>query len=89
MYLERNANEEFPTAQVYLALQRLWARRLIALVREEKSVGRRGHPRRIYELTASGLRSLEAGLRLFALPASQKHLGENEQAGGVLSPKPA
>ena len=84
-YLERIAGRELRTAQVYVALQRLEDRGLVTSALPKEPAGRRGHPRRIYTLSASGLRSLQAGMRLFGIPTSNG--GRLGKAVGAQAPK--
>jgi len=66
-YLAAQTGEELEAARVYIALKRLEGQGLVSSRDEnERPAGRRGRPRRIYELTASGLRALEAGSKLYA-----------------------
>jgi DNA-binding PadR family transcriptional regulator len=89
-YLVRHAGEQIPTAQVYLALRRLQDRGLVTSeVGTERSAGRRGHPRRVYQLSASGLRSLEAGMRLFAIPTPTSGARIGKDKAGVATPSKA
>lgn len=70
-FLERNADRYLPTAQIYVALQRLQDRGLVQSSYEDahlRTAGRRAHRRRVYSLTASGVRSLEAGMKLLGDP---------------------
>lgn len=59
--LERRLEREVSTPQVYASLTRLSDLELItAAVDELATAGRRGRPRKVYSLKASGLRMLEA-----------------------------
>ena len=65
--LRRRHGDEFSDAQTYIALRRLDVRGLIRELsiapgsKTTPSVGRRGRPRKLYSLTASGRRALEGG----------------------------
>src|SRR5262245_11960076 len=86
-YLVRHTGEDIPTAQVYLDLRSLQDRGLVTSeVGTERPAGRRGHPRRIYQLSASGLRSLEAGMRLFGIPTPTSGARVSEETNGVATP---
>jgi DNA-binding PadR family transcriptional regulator len=81
-FLQRNLEKELPASQVYVALQRLQDRKLVTSASEtERPAGRRGHPRRVYQLSASGLRSLEAGMKLFGIPAPKTRSAYAEGRG--------
>lgn len=67
--IARQTEEELAAAKVYVALSRLEDQGLVRAQDEtERPAGRRGRPRRVYELTASGLRALQAGAKLYADP---------------------
>ena len=70
-HIENQTSEEMPAAKVYVALSRLEDQGLV-IARDENEwpAGRRGRPRRIYSLTASGLRALRAGAKLYGNPVS-------------------
>jgi DNA-binding PadR family transcriptional regulator len=71
--LARQTGEEIESARVYVALLRLERKGLVSATDEtERPAGRRGRPRRIYALTATGLRALEAGLKLYVHPMPRK-----------------
>jgi PadR family transcriptional regulator, regulatory protein PadR len=88
-FLERNADKYLPAAQIYVALQRLQDRGLVQSNYEDAHLptqGRKVHRRRVYSLTATGLRSLEAGLKLYGVPTPDGN------GGGVFKedgPEPA
>lgn len=86
--VRRKAGRDLAVAQVYLALKRLEKRGLVtSSIATERPAGRRGQPRRIYTISASGSRSLEAGLRLFGFPASAKGvIADEEAANGAVVP---
>jgi DNA-binding PadR family transcriptional regulator len=88
--IERNTGLDVPAAQIYVALQRLEDRKLVtSAVEANRPAGRRGQPRRIYELSASGLRSLEAGLRLFGNPTLHTGAEDEEVGRGAKAPSRA
>jgi DNA-binding PadR family transcriptional regulator len=67
--IARQTDEDLEAAKVYVALSRLEDQGLVNAQNEnERPAGRRGRPRRIYKLTAPGLRALTAGAKLYADP---------------------
>jgi DNA-binding PadR family transcriptional regulator len=79
-HIARQIDEELEAAKVYVALARLETQGLVSARDEvERPAGRRGRPRRIYKLTASGLRGLEAGAKLYADPVTA-YRGDTEDA---------
>jgi 5,10-methylene-tetrahydrofolate dehydrogenase/methenyl tetrahydrofolate cyclohydrolase len=73
-------DEELEAAKVYVALARLETQGLVSARDEkERPAGRRGRPRRIYHLTASGLRAMKAGAKLYADPVTA-YRGDTEDA---------
>ena len=87
-HVRRKADRDLAIAQVYLALKRLERRGLVtSCIATERPAGRRGQPRRVYKISASGSRSLQAGLRLFGFPASAKGVfADEEAASGAIDP---
>ncbi len=74
-------DEDVPAAKVYVALSRLEDQGLVSARDEERRpAGHRGRPRRIYELTASGLRALQAGAKLYANPMSSLEGAEDAES---------
>ena len=89
-HVSRKTDRDLAVAQVYLTLKRLEARGLVTSdIATERPAGRRGQPRRIYRLSASGSRSLEAGLRLFGFPTAPQGVSADDEAAGALVPNTA
>jgi DNA-binding PadR family transcriptional regulator len=85
-HIEHQTSEDMPAAKVYVALSRLENQGLVTARDEnEWPAGRRGRPRRIYSLTASGLRALRAGAKLYGYPVSSS---EEADAAGKETSKP-
>lgn len=92
--LHNRLNQDVSTQTVYLALQRLEERGLLASHEEtaeeralRNATGRRGHPRRIYELTTSGRAAIVDGVALFRGPMAEpsgRSLGSEEAEGGIV-----
>lgn len=71
--LSRQLDRDLEAARVYVSLSRLQRQGLVSARDEsERPAGRRGRPRRIYELSASGLQALDAGSRLYEYPVPQE-----------------
>jgi DNA-binding PadR family transcriptional regulator len=82
--IARQTDEELAAAKVYVALSRLEDQGLVRAQDEiERPAGRRGRPRRVYELTASGLRALQAGAKLYADPMTALDKVADETQRGI------
>ena len=82
--IARQTGEDLEAAKVYIALSRLETQGLVSARDEkERPAGRRGRPRRIYKLTASGLRALKAGAKLYADPVTANSGVADEAAEGA------
>lgn len=69
--ISKQSGEDVPAAKIYIALARLEDSGLVSARDElERPAGRRGRPRRIYKLTAPGLRALQAGVKLYVNPVT-------------------
>jgi DNA-binding PadR family transcriptional regulator len=69
--IARQTDGDLEAAKVYVALSRLEGQGLVSAQDEiERPAGRRGRPRRIYKLTATGLRALQMGAKLYADPVA-------------------
>lgn len=62
-----NAGREMPPSQIYVVLRRLSEKGLLSSKEQKQPTGVRGHPRRIYTVTADGKKALNAALRLYGL----------------------
>mgnify|MGYP003392964370 CR=1 FL=1 len=62
--IAKRARREIPSAQVYVALQRLTIKGLLQSTDQEHRKGR-GHPRRFYTLTRDGEHALDVGATLY------------------------
>lgn len=63
--LQESSEKEIHMSQIYASLSRLETLGLVAsYLDEEKSAGRRGRTRRVYELSAHGLQKLSDAFRL-------------------------
>lgn len=80
-YLERTLDRHIPSAQIYVALQRLHDRGLL-ISEMEPPVGRRGYPRRVYTRTTSGQQAYEAGMRRFDSPTGTGGVEDEARATG-------
>jgi DNA-binding PadR family transcriptional regulator len=70
-HLSQQLDKDLPSALIYVSLSRLLLQGLVkAEDHTERPAGRRGRPRRIYHVTASGLRALEAGAKLYGSPVN-------------------
>jgi DNA-binding PadR family transcriptional regulator len=82
-HIAKQTDTDLEAAKVYVALARLEHQGLVRSSDEkERPAGRRGRPRRIYKLTASGLRALEAGARLYGNPVPRFSGVPNERKDG-------
>lgn len=85
---EQTGDDDLEAALIYGALKRLEQKGFITASDEKvRPAGRRGRPRRIYTLTATGLRALEAGLKLYAPVAQVRHSAheqEESETSGVV-----
>lgn len=68
--LSQQHGSEVPAAQVYVMLRRLEDYGFVVAKNQgsAKSAGRKGRPRRVYEVTAPGQRALAAGAKLYGYP---------------------
>jgi len=68
--LSQQHGSEIPAAQVYVMLRRLEDYGFVVGKDQglAKSAGRKGRPRRVYEITAPGQRVLAAGAKLYGYP---------------------
>jgi DNA-binding PadR family transcriptional regulator len=89
--LENQTGEAIPAAKVYVALSRLENQGFVTAQDEVMGspAGRRGRPRRIYQLTAPGLRALEAGVRLYGSPVASTRGGTDNAKTRSRVSKPA
>jgi DNA-binding PadR family transcriptional regulator len=82
--IARRTGEDLEAAKVYVALSRLEDQGLVNAQNEnERPAGRRGRPRRIYKLTAPGLRALTAGAKLYADPVTAQRGVTDEAKEGA------
>lgn len=71
--LSQHIGSDVPAAKVYVMLRRLEDYGFIRAIDQDlpKSAGRKGRPRRVYEVTAPGQRALTAGAKLYNDPVLQ------------------
>jgi DNA-binding PadR family transcriptional regulator len=69
--LSQQIEREVPAAQVYVTLRRLEDAGFVEATEEQSTVGRKGRPRRIYQVTALGQRTLQAGTKLYGFSVPQ------------------
>lgn len=86
---EQTGDEDLEAALIYGTLRRLEQKGFVTASDEKvRPAGRKGRPRRIYSLTVTGLRALEAGSKLYALPVTQAgypgNVEEDDQATGMV-----
>lgn len=69
-HLSQQTGSDVPAANVYVMLRRLEDYGLITAADQGdlSTAGRKGRPRRIYQVTAPGQRALMAGAKLYAYP---------------------
>lgn len=78
----QTGDQDLEAALIYGALKRLEAQGLVTSSdATERPAGRKGRPRRIYVVTASGLRAIEAGSKLYAQPEAQMGAFNDDQEG--------
>jgi DNA-binding PadR family transcriptional regulator len=68
--LSQQLRSDVPAAQVYVMLRRLEDYGFVVATDQNvtKSAGRKGRPRRVYEITAPGQRALTVGAKLYEYP---------------------
>lgn len=94
-FLRDHEGSDVSDAQIYIALQRLDARDLVverakgAVSEITPSASRRGRPRKLYSLTASGKRALEGGAAMDSkadTDAREENSSRDDQEAKGLTP---